>query len=564
MGNVALGSGSYFGGSFIGPCDWQAVQEVEEMVGSIKLLFGVNVFVLCLGVSFLQLSADVRLVVFHLHHVGSWFQVVINSLSATRTSFIDHGGSPIKFIVSIALLLVACGWANVNAQHHMPDVKTHSDTTRAIDTNHVAERSDSVVHVGGHATRFSMMSALVPFAPANREGSGTSWLPDNSPMSGLHATAVGWQLMAHGNAWIGYTQQNAGGDNYRRGDQFNSRNWVMLMAHRMPTSKFSLLVRTMLSADRLTMGGSGYSLLMQSGETWLGQPLVDRQHPHDLFAELALAASYQFANYASLFGYFGFPGEPAFGPPVFMHRPSAVNLPDAPLGHHWQDATHITFGVATLGISWQYVQLEGSLFTGREPDENRYGFDRGRFDSHSARLSAVPTKATAVQVSWAYVKSPESLEPEVDQRKTSVSVLFNPLISQTTTISSALVWSMNDPSTEETSHAVLAESNIDFGPHSIFGRVEWVEKSTHDLGLEDAYGERTLNTYGVTVGLAHRVLTWKWANLRVGGQVSLNPSVTELKPFYGSNPVSFQLFVRISPLPMGMAGQSVGLETKGH
>jgi hypothetical protein len=31
-----------------------------------------------------------------------------------------------------------------------------------------------------------------------------------------------------------------------------------------------------------------------------------------------------------------------------MHRPSQHD-PDAPIGHHWQDSTHITFGVATLG-----------------------------------------------------------------------------------------------------------------------------------------------------------------------------------------------------------------------
>ena len=35
----------------------------------------------------------------------------------------------------------------------------------------------------------------------------------------------------------------------------------------------------------------------------------------------------------------------------FMHRPSAADDPFAPLGHHWQDATHEAFGVVTTGLT---------------------------------------------------------------------------------------------------------------------------------------------------------------------------------------------------------------------
>src|SRR5438067_2303498 len=96
--------------------------------------------------------------------------------------------------------------------------------------------------------------------------------------------------------------------------------------------------------------------------------------------------------------YFGYPGEPALGPPTFMHRLSAMDNPDAPIGHHWEDSTHITFAVATAGIAWKNVKVEGSIFTGREPDENRYDFYRPRFDSFSGRSAWYATQNLSIQV----------------------------------------------------------------------------------------------------------------------------------------------------------------------
>ena len=173
--------------------------------------------------------------------------------------------------------------------------------------------------------------------------------------------------------------------------------------------------RLMMSLDPLTEGGRGYPLLFQTGESWHDQPLHDRQHPHDLFDELRSASRKSSMHDFSAYVYFGYPGEPALGPPTFMHRPSAMDDPDAPIGHHWQDSTHITFGVATAGLVWSRfdgMKIEGSIFTGREPDEDRYDFDRPRFDSYSGRISWNPTQNLALQVSHGYIKSPEALEPE--------------------------------------------------------------------------------------------------------------------------------------------------------
>src|SRR5262249_53931942 len=149
--------------------------------------------------------------------------------------------------------------------------------------------------------------------------------------------------------------------------------------------------RTMLSLDAAGVGSGGYPLLLQSGETYHGEPIHDRQHPHDFWMELSALYLKPISKSAGVELYLAPSGEPALGPVAFMHRPSAMDNPVAPIGHHWQDATHISFGVATVGLFTHNIKLEGSLFNGREPDDNRWDFDMGSLNSWSTRLTWNPT-----------------------------------------------------------------------------------------------------------------------------------------------------------------------------
>jgi hypothetical protein len=198
--------------------------------------------------------------------------------------------------------------------------------------------------------------------------------------------------MFHGSLFLRYTNQDIFSAGSRGDDEFSAPNWFMTMMNRKIGEKGLLNATAMISLDRLTEGGNGYPLLFQSGETYKGEKLVDRQHPHDLFSALSIGYTQMLNKDIDITAYFGYPGEPALGATAFMHRVSAMNNPDAPLGHHWQDATHITFGVGTLGFRYKNFKAEGSIFTGREPDENRYNFDKARFDSYSYRLSFNPTE----------------------------------------------------------------------------------------------------------------------------------------------------------------------------
>ncbi|MBS0653033.1 MAG: hypothetical protein JSR39_05830 [Verrucomicrobia bacterium] len=204
-----------------------------------------------------------------------------------------------------------------------------------------------------------------------------------------------------------------------------AKNMFMLTAQKdFGSSTFAL--RSMISLEPAAIGCDGYPLLLQSGETCNGvTPLIDRQHPHDFLMELAAVYTIRFSSENSLFGYFGLPGEPALGPPAYIHRFSAFFNPEAPITHHWLDSTHIVFGVATVGFVYDWLKIDTSIFTGREPDQHRWGFDRPRFDSYSARISGNPTDNIAAQISYGYLKSPEQLEPNVNMHRTTASVSYN-------------------------------------------------------------------------------------------------------------------------------------------
>ena len=196
----------------------------------------------------------------------------------------------------------------------------------------------------------------------------------------------------------------------------------------------------MLSPDPL-MGPRGYPLLLAAGETADGKtPLIDRQHPHDLFMELSASYSHRFTPKDSVFVYAGLPGEPAFGPPAFMHRLSALDSPEAPITHHWLDSTHITFGVLTGGVVHANWKLEASRFTGREPDRHRYDIESPKLDSTAIRLSWNPHPNWSLQTSWTEMNKPEALAPLVDETRWSASAIFAKPVGTDGLFSATLAW----------------------------------------------------------------------------------------------------------------------------
>ena len=383
--------------------------------------------------------------------------------------------------------------------------------------------------------------------PMSRNGSGTAWNPDSSPMYMWMKQGKNTDWMFHGDVFLRYTSTDIFSDGEKGSSKLSAPNWFMAMMNRKAGEKGLLNITAMLSLDPLTEGGNGYPLLFQSGETYNGKKLVNRQHPHDLFSSLSMGYTQMLSKDIDVFGYIGYPGEPALGAPAFMHRVSSMNNPDAPLGHHWQDATHITFGVATLGFRYKKFKLEGSIFTGREPDEDRYDFDKARFDSYSYRLSYNPSANWALQFSQGFINAPEALEPGVDITRTTASALFAKTMGNNNHLSAALIWGMNDKRNDHKEHSILLEENYQFGKNALFSRYEFVQKSADELELEDELGHQILDIHAFSIGYNRSLWQKGVVELAAGAKATINFSAEELKPIYGKMPAGFQVYLQIRP-----------------
>ncbi len=385
----------------------------------------------------------------------------------------------------------------------------------------------------------------------SRIGSGTSWLPDDAPMYAWHFNPGSWSLMLHGVAFGTYDKQYG----QRGDDQFNSTNWIMLMASRQ-LGGGALHLRGMFSAEPFTVGASGYPLLLQSGEAFKGQPLHDRQHPHDLFMELSALYERAVSRNLGISLYLAPVGEPASGPVAFPHRPSAENEAFAPLSHHWQDATHISFGVITAGVFSRTVKLEGSIFNGREPDEDRYNFDyRGRsLDSYAGRIFVNPSSHWSLSASYAFLKSPEELRPAESQDRITASALFSAPRGAAGDWSSALIYGANRHSGGHFQNSMTAESNLNLdGRNTLFARLNYVRKSAEDLVIPGFSPDQEFDVESVVLGYVRELASLGGASVGLGIQGSVARISEELSPTYGTRaPKGLAVFLRIRPGRMRM------------
>ncbi|MDG5487966.1 hypothetical protein NYR55_04945 [Sphingomonas sp. BGYR3] len=381
---------------------------------------------------------------------------------------------------------------------------------------------------GGHAMHPAMMNA----------GSGTARLPDAEPMRAIHAQAGGWGVMIHGFVFGAVTDQSG-----PRGDsQLYAPSMAMLMADRALNGRTQLQLRLGMSADP-TMGARGYPNLFTTGETANGEALIDRQHPHDLFMELAARVDVALGetNDTRLFVYGGPVGEPALGPSAFMHRRSAQYLALGPITHHWFDSTHIAYGVVTGGIAAKRFQVEASAFRGREPDEERWGIETPALDSWSVRATWVPNDHWAAQVSFGRLKAPEALHPDEDEARTTASVHY-----ATRNVNATLAFSSKNRLPGPVLTAWLAEANWNLTPrHSLFGRYENV--ANDELFPEgDPLHGRPFRVAKLESGYAHRILLTRDVELAMGGSVATYFKPDALDTAYGRDPLALTGFLKLT------------------
>jgi len=378
--------------------------------------------------------------------------------------------------------------------------------------------------------------AAAPTRAAER--SGTARLPANETTS--HGAMLGLggdaMLMLHGLVWPVYTHQSG-----PRGDDKLYVQSMAMASLEAPFEGGKLTGRAMLSLEP-AMRHDGYANLFATGEVAYGQPLVDRQHPHDLFMELAARLDIDIGPDTTAFLYGGPVGEPALGPSAFMHRASARYNPEAPITHHWFDSTHITYGVVTAGVSGAAWQLEASTFRGREPDEHRWNIETPRLDSWSVRASFAPSPAFLVQASYGQLDEPEELHPGENEHRFTASAHYN----DGKGLSAMAAFSAKNRVPGATLTAWLGEVNWDVTRrHTLFGRVENLANDELFPDHADPLHEVKFRVTKFQAGYAYRVPLGP-VEAAFGGTISAFAKPDRLDAAYGDNPMGFTLFARFA------------------
>jgi hypothetical protein len=355
--------------------------------------------------------------------------------------------------------------------------------------------------------------------------------------------------MLHG--WLYVHWLDDGGDRGR--EQLGSTNWAMGMARR-PAFGGDVTLRVMLSADPVTADECGYPDLLATGEFCDDEPLHDRQHPHDVFMELAAVYERALSDGVALQLYGGLAGEPALGPVAFPHRISAFANPIAPIGHHWLDSTHIAYGVATAGVYGRAWKAEASLFNGREPDAERWDLDLDALDSYSGRLWLLPSDHWALQISGGRLTEAETHEaggPRIDVTRVTASATHHRGLPSGGSWMSTIAWGRNREEGEST-NAILAETNLNFAERDlVFARAEAVQKTGGDLVLAHELEGEVYRVGKIGAGYVRQFAPWGGLVPGIGAGVTVSLVPEDLESVYGSRtPLGLQLFFRLRPEPM--------------
>jgi hypothetical protein len=398
----------------------------------------------------------------------------------------------------------------------------------------------------GTSQQMEMKSGSLTETLVQHASAGTDAAPNSTPTEMIMFEKGNWKFMFHGEVFLNDIQQTGS----RGADKFFSTNWFMPMAQRK-LGRGTLTLRTMLSLEPATVTRERYPELFQQGETAFGRPIVDGQHPHDFFMELAALYDYNLGKNTTLSFYAAPVGDPAMGPPAYPHRASASEDPIAPLGHHLQDSTHIASDVITVGFTHRSFRLEASGFHGREPDEDRWDIDSGEIDSWSTRVTVNPGQNWSFQYSVSQLHSPEELAPTEDLRRMTASVIYNRPLHNGNWNSMAL-WGRNQSLQDgNVGNSYLLESTLRLlSRNNIWTRIENLDRTNELLVgerfLPPDFTERYFTrVQAYTAGYDRELGHIPHLSTALGAQLTWYGVPEVLQPFYGSHPFGVVAFVRL-------------------
>lgn len=368
------------------------------------------------------------------------------------------------------------------------------------------------------------------------------------PMAGMPMK----MMMFQGNAF--FTQPFQDGPRGR--DDFAVPNMFMVDFGQSVGDRHYLNLDLMGTFEKWSLPKEGYPELLQIGEHQEnGQPFLDAQHPHSSpIMGLTLSDTISLGNGKNHLKFWFAPrGEATDGPIAFMHRPTGVVNPDAPLGHHiGQDVGHISSTVVGGAIQLAESTLEISTFNGTEPEPTEVDLPMGSLNSYAVRFIQQFTPRFYAMASTAYVKKPEPDEPNLDHLRRFSASIYNNSTLNSWNFNNALIWgAVTDYDDTSKLQSFAEEFVFNKGVHAIWGRIEVLQRSLSELSIAGS-SEPDDGKWitAVTIGYTQKISTWNNIDLSLGGSITTYQLPNEFEAAYGGDPMAGKIFLRTSGMKM--------------
>lgn len=335
---------------------------------------------------------------------------------------------------------------------------------------------------------------------------------------------------------------------------FSVPNMFMLDAGRS-FGRHYVNVDFMGTFEKWTFPKNGTPELLQVGEeNARHEPYIDAQHPHSSpIMGLTLSDTISLGDSGDEFKVFFAPrGESTAGPIAFMHRPTGMMNPDAPLGHHvGQDAGHITSTVIGTSAKISSTTVELSTFHGLEPEPDKVDLPLGNPNSYASRLTYQFNPNLFAMGSAAYIKSPESHDPDLDHIwHYSASVYANAGLKNGWKAHGTLIWGLvNGYEHAAALNSFNFESWLSKNSMNIWSRVEVLQRTPAqlDIPVSDKANQGSWVT-AVTIGYTHEIAKWDGVQLGLGGALIKDILPPSFQDSYGGDPISGKIFLQAGGL----------------
>jgi len=164
-----------------------------------------------------------------------------------------------------------------------------------------------------------------------------------------------------------------------------------------------------------------------------------------------------------------------------------------------------------------------------------------------------------MQISHGFLRHPEALEPG-DVRRTTASISYNRAFERGNWATS-IIWGrnhLNSPDKVGNLNGYTAESTVNFlDKNYLYTRLELVDKDDllrpaerALLGIREDHPSFRIGAY--TFGGVRDVWNTDKVSVGIGSDLTFYSKPAVLDQFYGNNPVSWRLFLRIRPSKMKM------------